>query len=73
MKIEIKVNLLQKFSSTENKTLFFYGIKYLLKNKFKDYYNIVNKTNLLILYMQLYIEIFLNQKYMTYEEFFKKI
>lgn len=70
--IDIKVNLLQKFSNIENKTLFFYGIKYLLKNKFKDYYNMVNKTNLLILHMQLYIEIFLNQKYITYEEFFEK-
>lgn len=77
-KKEDKVTLINEFQKVKNSTLFFYSIKYLVKNKFKNFLDatIDNKSlpfqdniELRILHTQLYIKIFLKKEYMELEQF----
>lgn len=77
-KKEDKIILINEFQKVKNSTLFFYSIKYLVKNKFKKFLDatIDNKSlpfqdniELRILHTQLYIKIFLKKEYMELEQF----
>lgn len=83
-KKEDKVTLINKFQKVKNSTLFFYSIKYLIKNRFKKFLDATidskslpfqDNIELRILHTQLYIRIFLKKEYMELEEFkeFEKI
>lgn len=73
-----KINLINEFQKIQNSTLFFYAIKYLVKNKFEKFLEAIIDSNYLsfpnnissrILHTQLYISIFLQKEYMELDQF----
>lgn len=79
-KKEDKVTLINEFQKVENSTLFFYSIKYLVKDKFKKFLDATidskslpfqDNIELRILHTQLYLSIFLEEEYMGLNEFKK--
>jgi len=77
-KKEDKVTLINEFQKVKNSTLFFYSIKYLVKDKFKKFLDATidskslhfqDNIELRILHTQLYIKIFLKKEYMELEQF----
>lgn len=84
LKKDVKVSILKKLQNISNNTLFFYGIKQLILNHFKQYYS--NKTysdkiedsekkdiKLKIKHLQIYIKIFLQKDFVEYDDFQEKI
>lgn len=79
-KKEDKIILINEFQKVENSTLFFYSIKYLVKDKFKKFLDATidskslpfqDNIELRILHTQLYLSIFLQEEYMELNEFKK--
>lgn len=77
-KKEDKIILINEFQKVKNSTLFFYSIKYLVKNKFKKFLDATidskslpfqDNIELRILHTQLYLSIFLEEEYMGLNEF----
>lgn len=83
---EDKINLLKEFNKLQNNNniLFFYSVKYMIQNEFKDIcymfdygdYTEESESNhlwFIITYIQIYIEIFYKKEYLTYEEYIESI
>lgn len=78
---EDKINLLNEFQKIQDTTLFFYSIKYMIKNEFKyinySYYNTdylqscYEEINFKIYNIELYLEIFLKKEYASFNEYIK--
>lgn len=78
---EDKINLLNEFQKIQDTTLFFYSIKYMVKNEFKyidySFYSIDNfayyfeEINFRIHNIKLYLEIFLKKEYLNFNEYIK--
>lgn len=78
---EDKVELLKEFQKIQDTTLFFYSIKYMIKNEFKyinySYYDIdyfqscYEEINFKIYNIELYLEIFLKKEYTRFNEYIK--
>lgn len=78
---EDKVELLKEFQKIQDTTLFFYSIKYMIKNEFKyinySYYDIgylqscYEEINFKIYNIELYLGIFLKKEYTTFNEYIK--
>lgn len=72
-----KINLIKEFQKIQNTTIFFYAIKFLIKNKFEKFF-VNSKDNILgsketlllgILHIQWYISIFLKKVYIEMDKF----
>lgn len=78
-KKDIKVSILKKMQNISNHTLFFYGIKQLIQNNFKQYYSdkiedLEEKDiSLKIKHLQIYIKIFLQKDFVKYDYFIERI
>lgn len=77
-KKEDKIILINEFQKVKNSTLFFYSIKYLVKNKFKQFLDAIidskslpfqDNIELRIFHTQLYIKFFLKKEYIELEKF----
>lgn len=80
-KKEHKITLINEFQKVKDSTLFFYSIKYLVKNKFKKFLEVTidskslpfqDNISLRILHSQLYISIFLQKEYIELDTFKKE-
>lgn len=84
LKKDIKVSILKKLQNISNHTLFFYGIKQLIQNHFKQYYSHSiysdkiedsekKDIKLKIKHLQIYIKIFLQKDFVEYDDFQEKV
>jgi hypothetical protein len=85
LKKDVKVSILKKLQNiSNNNTLFFYGIKQLIQNHFKQYYSHSiysdkiedsekKDIKLKIKHLQIYIKVFLQKDFIEYDDFQEKI
>lgn len=84
LKKDVKVSILKKLQNISNHTLFFYGIKQLIQNHFKQYYSHSiysdkiedsekKDIKLKIKHLQIYIKIFLQKDFVEYDDFQEKV